>query len=142
MAATARCSDPKGSVRFEPTPGAALEHLLAADSVLPEQFWTSEYGSTERSGERALMWAVFADGIDSYRRNAGATSLHRRTEFLETQRWLWCTDWDWPFSFVNLCEAFGFDPAGVRGMLQRWRREHARQTLRRQRFRPVARHAA
>ena len=119
-----------------------VQHLLAADSMLPEQFWKSEYGSVHLSGERALMWAVFTDGIDSYRRNAGATALNRRIEFSETESWVLRTDWDWPFSFVNLCEVFGFDPAGVRRVLRRWRQEHARQSCRRQRFRPVSRHAA
>ena len=121
---------------------AVVEHLLAADTVLPEQFWKSGHGSIHLSGERGLMWAAFTDGIDSYRRNAGAASMERRVEFLETEQWLWRTDWDWPFSFVNLCEAFGFDPAGVRGMLERWRQEHARETFRRKRFRPVTRDAA
>jgi len=122
---------------------SVVEHLLAADSVLPEQFWKSKHGSIHLSGERALMWAVFTDGIDSYRRNAGAMAAHRRLEFLETQQWLWRTDWDWPFSFVNLCEVFGFDPAGIREMLQHGQqRTRTRQTFRRQRFRPVARHAA
>ena len=119
-----------------------VEELLAADRMMPEQFWRSEYGSVHRSGERGLMWAVFTDGIDSYRRNAGAKALHRRIEFLETESWLLRTDWDWPFSFVNLCEVFGFDPAGVRRVLQRWRQEHARDACRRQRFRPVTRHPA
>jgi hypothetical protein len=121
---------------------SVVEHLLAADRVLPEQFWKSEFGSTHLSGERALMWAVFADGIDSYRRNAGSTSIHRRIEFREAQSWLWSTDWDWPFSFVNLCEVFGFDPEGVRCALLRWRLEQTRHSLRRQRFRPVTQHAA
>jgi hypothetical protein len=118
-----------------------VEDLLAADGMLPEHFWKSEHGSVHRSGERALMWAVFTDGIDSYRRNARMTSVDRRTEFLETESWLSHTDWNWPFSFVNLCDTFGFDPAAVRRVLRRWRREHARQTSR-QRFRPVSRHPA
>ena len=111
--------------------------------MLPEQFWKSEYGSVHRSGERALMWAVFTDGIDSYRRNAGATATASADRVFSRRRAGCCArDWDWPFSFVNLCEAFGFDPAGVRRMLRRWRQEHARQASRRQRFRPVSRHAA
>jgi len=116
-----------------------VQHLLAADGILPEEFWASQYGSIHRSGERALMWAVFADGIDSYRRNAAAITGQRRLEFAETESWFLHNDWDWPFSFVNLCEAFGFDPAGVRRVLRCWRLEHAQPASRRQRFRPVAR---
>ncbi len=114
---------------------AVLQDLLAADVVLPEQFWSSENGTTQLSGERALMWAVFADGIETYRRNAHATSAYSQVQFLEAEHWLLSSDWDWPFSFVNLCEAFGFNPAGVRGALMTWRKQ--RQSLRRQRFRPV-----
>ena len=89
-----------------------LQYLLGADSVLPEQFWASHEETTYLSGERALMWAVFADGIDTYRRNAHGKSLRQRTEFKEAEHWMLTTDWDWPFSFVNLCETFGFNPQG------------------------------
>jgi len=115
---------------------AVLQDLLAADAVLPEQFWTSENGTTHLSGERALMWAVFADGIQTYRRNAHATSAENQVQFLEAEHWLLSCDWGWPFSFVNLCEAFGFDPAGVRRALLMWKKNR-RQAMRRQRFRPV-----
>ncbi len=119
-----------------------LRDLLAADAVLPEQFWSSENGSTQLSGEYALMWAVLADGIDCYRRNAHATSPEQQIEFLDAERWITSTDWDWPFSFVNLCESFGFDPAGVRHALQQYKERRHAAAVRRQRFRPVTLHAA
>lgn len=119
-----------------------IRDLLAADSVLPEQFWSSDHGSTYLSGEYALMWAVLADGIECYRRNAHATSPEQRAEFIDAERWISGTDWDWPFSFVNLCELFGFDPAGVRGALQQYRDSRRPPALRRQRFRPVTLNAA
>ncbi len=120
----------------------ALQDLLGADCVLPEQFWTSQRRVAYRTGERALMWAVFADGIDAFRRNAHARSLRRRAEFKEALQWMLSTDWDWPFSFVNLCETFGFDPQGVRRKLRLWKQEHHPRPFRRQRFRPVTLHAA
>lgn len=117
-----------------------VRDLLAADTVLPAQFWGPLHGSSQLSGERALMWAVLADAIECYRRNAHARSLQHRTEFLEAERWIASTDWDWPFSFVNLCEMFGFDPAGVRRALDRGRER--KRGYRRQRFRPVTLNAA
>lgn len=119
-----------------------LQDLLGADSLLPEQFWGFQDDSTHLSGERALMWAVFADGIDTYRRTAHAASLRHRTGFKEAEDWVLSTDWDWPFSFVNLCETFGFNPEGVRAALTRWKQGHHQRAFRRQRFRPVALHAA
>ena len=120
----------------------ALRELLDAHAVLPEQFWHSRDGSSHLSGERALMWAVFADGIDSYRRNAHASSALGQSEFKEAEDWVLSSDWDWPFSFVNLCEVFGFNPNGVRGALTRWRVRQSQQAFRRQRFRPVTLRAA
>ena len=119
-----------------------VRDLLAADTVLPEQFWDTEHGSTQLSGEHALMWAVLADGIECYRRNAHATSPQQRAEFLDAEQWISRTDWDWPFSFVNLCEMFGFDPAGVRHALQEYRDSCKPSVFRRQRFRPVTLNAA
>jgi hypothetical protein len=115
-----------------------LRELLGATAVLPEQF--GDQGPGRPCGERALMWAVLADGIECYRRNAHPASMQQEMEFEDAERWVWSTDWDWPFSFVNLCEAFGFDPAAVRQALQSWRRR--RRALRRQRFRHSALRAA
>ena len=120
----------------------AVQDLLSADAVLPQQFWTCRDGTIRLSGERALMWAVFADGIDCYRRTAHATSTQQRADFAEIESWVLGTDWDWPFSFVNLCQVFGFDPAGVRDALQRWKNRPPERALPRQRFRPVTLHAA
>jgi hypothetical protein len=120
----------------------ALQELLGANAVLPEQFWNTTDDSTNQSGERALMWAVLADGIECYRRNAHATATDRRLEFLEAESWVLRTDWEWPFSFVNLCEAFGFKPSGVRQALVHWRSNLQRDAFRRRRYRPVALRAA
>ena len=119
-----------------------VQDLLAADTVLPAQFWHREHGSTHSSGECALMWAVLADRIECYRRNAHATAPQQCLEFRDAEAWISRTDWDWPFSFVNLCEMFGFDPAGVRFALREHRDSHNSPAIRRQRFRPVTLNAA
>ena len=119
-----------------------LQELLGAHAVLPAQFWGDNEGPMRLRGERALMWAVLADGIDCYRRNAHGASVRQRTEFKEAESWVLCTDWDSPFSFTNLCETFGNVPAGVRQALEHWRDNSRRHALRRQRFRPVTLHAA
>jgi hypothetical protein len=119
----------------------ALRDLLAADSVLPEQFWSASLNSSDLSGELALMWAVFSDGIDCFRRNVGVSSVQGRVDFEEAEAWIFTTDWNWPFSFVNLCEIFGFNPSSLRSAMQILKRDHHEQ-VRRHRFRPVTRHAA
>ena len=118
-----------------------VQELLGACAVLPEQFWVREEGAVQPSGERALMWAVLADGIDCYRRNAHPASVQQQIEFAEAESWVSKTDWEWPFSFVNLCEAFGFDPVGVRHALRYWRERQRRGAYRRQRYRGALRAA-
>ena len=119
----------------------ALRDLLSADAVLPEQFWEAKLTSSCSTGEIALMWAVFADGIDCFRRNVGATTGQGRLDFEEAEAWIFATDWDWPFSFVNLCEVFGFNPNSVRWQLQ-LRKQERQHKVPRHRYRPVTRHAA
>src|SRR5881628_3184543 len=89
-----------------------LQNLFGADLVLPEQFYSSRPSESALSGERALMWAVFVDGIECFRRTA--SSGRKTEEFRETDEWLRAEDWDSVFSFVNLCEVFGFDPQSLR----------------------------
>ena len=114
-----------------------LQTMMSADAVLPEQFFASTRGTIYVSGERALMWAVFADGIESYRRNVTAQSPDRKLEFGEAEHWVLSTDWDWPFSFVNLCQTFGISAQAMRWALVQMKYEQRRAPLRRQRFRPI-----
>lgn len=122
-------------------PESLLHDLFGPDFVIPEQFYGPDDNALRLSGERALMWAVFADGIDAYRRNACQLTRRERIEFREAERWILTTNWEWAFSFVNLCEVFGFSPAAVRASLRMWKQGQAA-PFRRQRFRPVTLHAA
>jgi hypothetical protein len=115
---------------------AAVTDLFSPDVVLPEQFYGLTKGSG-MSGERALQWAVFADGIDSYRRLAQTRTRAGRRELAKLKVWVARSDWDWMYSFVNLCSTFGFDPSAVRQALARFD-EAAEQPARRRRFRHAA----
>ena len=115
---------------------AAVSNLFSPEMVLPEEFYGG--GTTTRlSGERALQWAVFADGVDSYRRLARGRSRAAKRELARLRVWVMRSDWDWLYSFVNLCGAFGFDPNAVRQALFRLE-EEADQPLRRRRYRHAA----
>ena len=123
-------------------PETLLHDLFGPEFILPEQFYGSADNATRLSGERALMWAVLADGIESYRRNAGRATRREHIDFREAESWVRANDWGWVFSFVNLCEAFGFNPAAVRHALGSWQIHRRTEPFRRQRFRPITLHAA
>ncbi|GIW41644.1 MAG: hypothetical protein KatS3mg076_2221 [Candidatus Binatia bacterium] len=117
-----------------------LHGLFGSDLVLPEQFYEARRSQSGLSGEMALMWAVLADGIEVFCRTARAESEEEQEEFRETKEWICATDWDSAFSFVNLCELFGFDPDCLRKALLDWERSEADRP--RQRFRPAILRAA
>jgi hypothetical protein len=94
--------------------------LLDSDPVLPEEFYGAQPGTPAFSGERALMWAVLVDGVETYKRLARSESRSSRYEFQRIQCWVMRSDWEWPFSFLNLCATFGLDAAAVRSALRRW----------------------
>ena len=103
---------------------AATEFLrIAATDVAPATVHRPQ------SPMRAIAWATLEDGIKSYLLAiAGGGETHgdkqerltlaaRHAEF--EWRWISRTDYDYPFSFVNLCDLFGLDAGALRDGLRR-----------------------
>jgi len=87
--------------------------------VLPEQIFDGPRKDANFSPERALMLAVLEDGIRCFREFANGRSVHARQRSREAEQWLRAKDWDWPFSFNNVCDCLGLDPDYLRGRLLR-----------------------
>lgn len=94
------------------------------DMLLPAQFFSDRLLVGRASGEMALRWAVFADGLEQYWRLAADPSAHISREFQEEEGWVLADDTEWPFSFTNLCETFGLNPQSVRNVLVAWKNAH------------------
>ena len=94
------------------------------DMLLPAQFFSDRLLVGKASGEMALRWAVFADGLEQYWKLAADPFAHRSPEFQEEEDWVLAEDAEWPFSFTNLCESFGLDPQSVRCVLVAWKNAH------------------
>jgi hypothetical protein len=90
---------------------------LDAEALVPEPYPT--IAAALWQPERRLMIAVLEDAIEAYLANAGATRGIRRTHFEEASRWFQAEDTEWPFSFVNICEACGLEPGVIRRSLLR-----------------------
>lgn len=113
-----------------------LNDLFSPDLILPEQFYRPATVAGQ-CGERALQWAVLADGIDCYRRLAHSRSRAAQREFAQVKCWVMRNDWSFLYSFVNLCSTFGFEPSAVRLALARYERLEE-PASRRRRFRHAA----
>ncbi|MGH7898771.1 MAG: hypothetical protein ACREQQ_12510 [Candidatus Binatia bacterium] len=94
---------------------------LEPDLVLPEQFFPEQ--QPHWSGELALLWTVFWDGIESFRKEV-ILGRERGEAFVETIAWIARTDDDSIFSFDRLCELFRLRPERVRRSLAAWREQH------------------
>lgn len=98
------------------------------DLLLPDQFFSDRLLLGPVSGELALKWAVFADGLKQYWELAADYKSHDSEEFLEEEKWVLAEDNAWPFSFSNLCETFGLQAESTRHALLTWKRAHCPST--------------
>lgn len=99
-----------------------ISHL--PDMLLPAQFFSDRRLVGRASGEMALRWAVFADGLSQYWKLAADASRHNSEEFREEENWVLAEESDWPFSFTSLCETFGLKTGSLRSSLLAWKHTH------------------
>jgi hypothetical protein len=88
--------------------------------VLPSQFFESN-ASPVPPGEKMIRYRMLRDAIREFRRYAFATGKRGLKAYQETYDWLITNDYEWPYSFVNLCEVFSLDVEAVRAALLRWK---------------------
>jgi hypothetical protein len=86
-------------------------------------------------GERALMFAVLVDALDTYVKTRNAKGHRKRAEFNEVDGWIRSRTTSSPFSFENICYSLGLNPDAIRFSLKS-PRFNERQTIRH--FRHVA----
>jgi hypothetical protein len=92
--------------------------------ILSSQFFSDRVPAGEEANELVLQWAVFTDGLQRYSTLAADADTHLSEEFCEEEAWLLDNDREWPFSFVNLCETFGFQTDSLRVSLLARKESH------------------
>ncbi|GEM_PF-2158188 len=107
---------------------------LDDDPVLRFEFYAMRTHNV-LDGERALMFAVLVDALDTYVKTRNAKGHRKRAEFNEVDNWIRSRSTNSPFSFENICESLGFSPDAIRYSLKS-PRFHERNTIRH--FRHVA----
>jgi hypothetical protein len=86
---------------------------------------TNQSRIREIMGEFELVRAMLDDALHTYRKYALANGRRAQRLFREVDDWISVDDWDWPFSFVNVCAVLDLDPGYIRTGLRLWR-ERAR----------------
>src|SRR5690242_21910 len=106
--------------RADRTP-ESLADLFAPDIVLPEQFFEGARRDSQASGEKALMLAVLEDGIRCFQEHLRNPRSNPRLLSQQAESWIRAVDYEWPFSFNNVCETLGIDPSALRAALLDWK---------------------
>jgi hypothetical protein len=65
------------------------------------------------------MLAVLSDAIDLVLRDGSAVDKRRAILIGRAEEWIHSDDCGWAFSFVNICEALGFEPERLRKRIAR-----------------------
>jgi len=99
----------------------ALADLFTPDIILPEQFFHGARRDSYISGEKALMLAVLEDGIRCYQEHLRNPRSNPRLLSQQAEQWIRTVDYEWPFSFQNVCETLGINPESLRGALLAWK---------------------
>jgi len=71
----------------------------------------------DTSGPRALMLAVLEDAVRCIENGRWQRRFGARRLAAEAEAWVRSDRADWPFSFLNVCEALGIDVDAIRSRL-------------------------
>jgi hypothetical protein len=102
------------------TPDESIGSLFEPDSLLAVHYFETLRRKTILEPEKRLMLAILEDAINCFQDNLLAQNVRRRRLFEEAEEWIVEADGDWVFSFENICEVVGFNPAYVHQGLLRW----------------------
>ncbi len=94
----------------------ALDWSSTPDIILPSQYFELT-GSRGLSSEQRLMLAVLVDAINLLQNARGEGSARRSTAYSEAREWVFAPPSDRAFSFANVCDGLGIDPAMLRERL-------------------------
>jgi hypothetical protein len=98
----------------------AVGSLFQPDSLLLEQYLDTTRRKIVLEPEKRLMLAILKDAVGTFQADLFAANAKSSRRFEQARDWITETDGDWVFSFANVCEHLGLNPAYVRNGLLRW----------------------
>ena len=116
---------------------AEREAIIPA-AVLPEQFHGSPRQHSHIRGEVVLMQSVLEDALECFQKQFGTPRFRDYRIAREAEQWFFTDDYQWPFSFVNICSVLGIDPEYIRRGLNRQKAERPVEIPRRALRQPIS----
>jgi hypothetical protein len=96
-----------------------IAFLSEPDILTSQQYY--DQGTSGRQPERSLMFAVLLDAVECFQKYSLLDDEYATRLCRETEMWILEENREWPFSFVNICEAFEINPAYLRQGLLHWK---------------------
>jgi hypothetical protein len=90
------------------------DDLLVPLATQPAQFYAIWSHSTYIPPERELALAVMEQAIDDLAHNRFAKARRGQRAYWDAYDWVAAEDREWPFSFLNLCDALGLHVESTR----------------------------
>ena len=103
------------------SPGVGVE--LEPEVVLPSQFYFKGALDASLQPEKRLMLAVMEDAVGTFQKYVWARDRAGQRLLAEVEEWFESNDLEWPYSFVNICNALNLDVDFMRGGLRRWKQQ-------------------
>lgn len=91
--------------------------LITDDIFLPAQFFPLSTHAGAKAEEAALRAAVLHSALEDLQGRYVSRNKQTQRFAREAEAWFVSDDIDWPYSFLNVCEALGLNPQAVRGKL-------------------------
>ncbi len=89
-------------------------------AVMPEQFYDHSFTSHTGRPEILLMRAVLEEALKCFQYQFYPCSTKTQRLAHEAELWFFSDATDWPFTFVNICEALHLEPTYIRRGLCNW----------------------
>jgi hypothetical protein len=117
-----------------------LTNSFDSDASIEARFYRVYKSRNPSQPERALMFAVLSEAVETFQKFAFTRSVQGQALFDDAKRWIWDGNSDYLFSFKSICDLMGLDPALLRRGLIEWTAR--RQESRKQKPFPSAKPAA
>ena len=109
-----------------PSADEKIAALFQPDMLLPAQYYDTLHNKASLLPEKRLMLAILEDAIGCFKNSIFAEGRRKANQFRDADSWILGENDEWLFSFENICETLGIEPAYLREKLLRWKEERLR----------------
>ena len=95
--------------------------IRLSEARLAEEYVEQLRRRSYDEGEKKLMLAVLQEALNNFVQSVSAKDPVGRQSYDEVERWFLEDESEWLFSFKNICDSLGMDPAYLRTGLIRLR---------------------